>query len=210
MRYTESIDLVNFPYFRVKFEKSDLMPIIDEVTDMEKNPSDYEAYNSNLAGQIKKEFNLTKSKKYLNELLLPYVKKYMNETKLYTSYHILSEDRPLFLEMAWANFQKKYEYNPVHNHSGLVSFVLYLNIPYDMAKEKKSSPGRDSNMNAAGSFEFHFPSPIMGVLTTTIQIDQSMLYNCLIFPSSISHSVHPFYYSKGTRISISGNFYLLV
>ena len=34
------------------------------------------------------------------------------------------------LRNLWVNYQKQNEYNPIHTHSGIVSFVIFVDIPY--------------------------------------------------------------------------------
>ena len=29
----------------------------------------------------------------------------------------------------WVNYQKQYEFNPLHDHSGIYSFVIFVKIP---------------------------------------------------------------------------------
>jgi len=112
----------------------------------------------------------------------------------------------LQLGNSWVNFQKKYEVNPIHNHSGLVSFVIYLEVPYNIEEELQLNPGRFAKRNLGGSFIFNYADPLGSLGMFQIQIDKNMIYKCLIFPSCLNHSVHPFYSSNGTRISVSGNF----
>ena len=32
----------------------------------------------------------------------------------------------LKMEKTWVNFQKKYEFNPLHDHGGLLSFIIFV------------------------------------------------------------------------------------
>ena len=43
----------------------------------------------------------------------------------------------LILESFWANYQYKHEFNPVHDHGGAFSFVIWMKIPYDCEDQKK-------------------------------------------------------------------------
>ena len=40
-----------------------------------------------------------------------------------------SQIEKLKLEPFWVNYQKQNEFNPLHNHSGLYSFVVFMKIP---------------------------------------------------------------------------------
>jgi hypothetical protein len=42
-----------------------------------------------------------------------------------------------YLSGLWVNFQKKGEFQPIHNHSGMFSFVIWMDIPYHSKDEAK-------------------------------------------------------------------------
>jgi len=107
----------------------------------------------------------------------------------------------------WVNFQKKYEFQPIHDHSGLFSFVIWMDIPYhckDEAKLPFSNP--NDAIPAGGNFGFvHSNDNCRSVSEYIIQMSPKMNGCCCIFPSDLSHVVYPFYTSDKDRISISGN-----
>ena len=41
------------------------------------------------------------------------------------------------LQRLWVNYQKKYDFNPLHIHSGIFSFVIWVQIQYDLKKEQE-------------------------------------------------------------------------
>ena len=122
---------------------------------------------------------------------------------------ISSEDRPFFLDSLWVNFQKRYEFNPLHTHSGLFSFIIFVNIPYDLDKETKyfstnSQEPRTSrlvfvNNKFDGSFNEHL-----------INVDKSFEGKMFLFRAKQAHMVYPFYTSDKYRITVSGNVKLKV
>lgn len=108
---------------------------------------------------------------------------------------------------SWINFQKKYEYNPLHRHSGDYSFVIWYKIPYLSRDEFKLGPGKNNKFKSNGAFSFVYNSDNNEILTKIIPCDESDEGKLLIFPSSLSHCVYPFYTSDEERITLSGNFY---
>ena len=114
----------------------------------------------------------------------------------------------LRLESAWVNFQKKGEFNPMHNHTGMYSFVLWYKIPYFSSIEEKASPGRKSNNNLAGKFEFIYSNILGSVTGAMIDVDRQWEGQILLFPSMLNHTVYPFYSSDEYRISIAGNLFI--
>jgi hypothetical protein len=200
-------NLTNFGYLQVDFTKEDLLPLINEVDDIKKNSQHYLTANNDLAGQIRQEYHLKTSNGFLNSLLLPYVYDYMVEYNLFSFYTVLCNDHRLALYNTWVNFQKKYEFNPVHTHGGIISFVIWLEVPYDMDEEINAHPGLNSNNECcAGQFTFHCVNALGKIINVPIVIDKNMIYKCIIFPSIMPHAAQPFYTTEGARISVSGNF----
>jgi hypothetical protein len=108
----------------------------------------------------------------------------------------------------WVNFQKKGEFQPLHNHSGLFSFVIWMDIPYHWKDEAKLPFARSSNADrpSGGNFAFMYPTCIdRGVMDYMIQMSPEMNGYCCFFPSDLCHQVYPFYTSDKERITISGN-----
>jgi len=155
------------------------------------------SYAHNLAGQLKKELELPALKIF--NILNPYFASYVRcgeETQLLT--------RLPFLEMksAWVNYMKAGDFNPPHNHSDVLSFVLFLKVPNELKKENKKFKGKSIG---PGGIDFRIA---LGHQQGTYSIDSNKFFpeegDIFIFPSHLEHWVYPFR-SKGTRISISGN-----
>ena len=199
----------NIGYYQKKLNNNELLHVKNEVNSILKNFSG-EKFNKNLAGNIKKEFLLSKSKKDLENLLLPLIQAYHNNSNILNHYNIMSKSLALYLDKCWVNFQEKYEFNPSHNHDGIISFVIWLQIPFYLDDEYQQSPGKESNINCSGNFEFQYVSSLGSVSSIKIHCDKTMENTVLLFPASMSHCVYPFYSSDNYRISISGNFKLLV
>ena len=104
----------------------------------------------------------------------------------------------------WVNFQKKYEFNPLHNHSGMFSFVIWMKIPYDIKKERELPWVKGTkNQHTVGNFTFVSPDMENHIITMEKEIEGHMA----LFPSHLHHMVYPFYTSDEERVSISGNIY---
>ena len=107
------------------------------------------------------------------------------------------------MDAAWVNFQKKHEFNPVHMHSGKMSFVIWMKIPYSYETEAKR-PQSDSSHSLAGCFEFVYTDMLGRIQKTKYTAQEGTL---VLFPASLCHVVYPFYTSDEERISISGNIF---
>lgn len=110
----------------------------------------------------------------------------------------------------WVNFQKKYEFNPEHSHSGILSFVIWHDIPFYMEDELDKSPSQKTKLDNRESGYFKFTPQYGEPLSHSskkvlIAADKRFNGTICIFPSVLTHSVYPFYSSDDYRISFSGN-----
>lgn len=109
--------------------------------------------------------------------------------------------RPMLIQSLWVNFQKKYEFNPPHNHTGVFSFVTYLKVPYKLEDEAKL-PHQKGNSPNAGKITFQCGDYDFAPISKEyIPEEQKIIF----FPAQLKHWVYPFYTSDEERISVSGN-----
>jgi hypothetical protein len=178
-----------------------MLPIQKEIDSIQDDFSKATPFNKNLAGNIEKEYQLFDSFKYVESLVLPYCREYQ-ETFNYPQ----AANIPLALTGLWVNFQKAGEFNPVHDHVGLYSFVIWNKIPYKIEDEINTGPGVNSNYQVAGNFTFFYTNPLGEIITHNIPADETMKNRIILFPSKLKHSVYPFYSSDEYRITVAGNF----
>ena len=165
-------------------------------------------YNNTLAGAIQHEYIIKKSayslERFFRTVVPSYWRQWGSENEA-TADHFISITNGV--KDVWANFQKKYEHNPLHNHGGALSFVIWHKIPYDIEEERKVPSLNRGNTNCAGVFTFNYPNFLMkgGVSQHHLIVDKSKEGHFILFPSFMQHAVYPFYTSDEYRISISGN-----
>jgi len=162
-------------------------------------------YNIDLAGNIKKEFSLPKAIPIFEDYLLHLSKIYDDKFNYMSSIAVCTNSVPFVLNNMWVNFQKKYEFNPIHKHVGVYSFVIWVKIPYSIEEEEEKSPGKDSNSNLAGCFQFQFSNILGEQSTSTLRVDKTWQGKLCFFPAQLHHCVYPFYSSDEERITVSGN-----
>ena len=105
----------------------------------------------------------------------------------------------------WVNFQNKHEFNPIHNHSGLVSFVIWMKIPYQWQDQHALPICANSNAPSAGDFQFTYSDMLGGHQDYRIKMGDFQEGWILVFPAQLRHQVYPFYECDEQRVSISGN-----
>ena len=165
-------------------------------------------FNNTLAGNIQHEYSLTKSLEKLEKLLFPYFNIFNRECNLLKSVAYATHSVPINLGSSWVNFQKKTEFNPVHNHRGIISFVIYLDVPYSIEDEKQSISSINSNNNVPAHFSFFYTNSMGTIRSQDIPVDKTFRNGLLMFPAQMHHCVYPFYTSDEYRVSVSGNFTL--
>lgn len=195
----------NFGYILIDLSNDDLKEIKEEVEEIKQDFSLATPLNSYLAGNIKHEFNLIKSLPKIECLLLQSYHMYNCAYNISELFNSNSKDCPLKLSQAWVNFQKKHEFNPTHTHSGVLSFVIWLNIPYLMNDELKNPSTINSTVKCPGHFSFTYCTTLGNIFEETIPVDKSWENKMIVFPSKMNHSVYPFFTSDDFRISVSGN-----
>jgi len=160
-------------------------------------------YSEELVGHIKEEYRITKiSKSFAQYLLNCCVTPPVFDT--WKDIGILSKSAPICVDSLWCNFQKKYEFNPPHSHSGIVSFVIFVQIPYDLKEEEKYFPDV-ARKGEASRFGFINSTPQGKIVSQTLPIDKTLEGKMLMFHASQMHYVNPFYTSDDYRITVSGN-----
>lgn len=163
------------------------------------------SHAKNLVGHIKKEINIFDIKEEIEPFLLCLVAEYEKQFSYLKSINILQKDGYCVLDTLWANLQEKYEYNPVHNHSGVFSFVAWLAIPYTLEAEDKVFNELVKHKRKNGRFEFYFSDALGRIQNYCLEYGKELENKICLFPSALAHSVYPFFTSNKYRISISGN-----
>ncbi len=120
------------------------------------------------------------------------------------------EDRgfDLYLHEFWVNYQKKHEYNPIHNHGGVYSFVVWLKIPTRYEEQAKLDNCKDANASYNATFQIQYLDILGRQRTYVYTLNPEDEGKLLLFPSKLLHCVYPFYESDESRISMSGNVWL--
>lgn len=106
------------------------------------------------------------------------------------------------IQNTWLNRQKKYDFQPSHDHSGAFSFVIWHKIPYDVEEELRYYPNTNSSL--ASLFGFQFVSG-KNLKNMHFKIGKEHENYICVFPADLHHIVYPFYTSDDYRVTISGN-----
>ena len=165
--------------------------------------------NSSLAGQIKEEYFYSKE----------FIDSHIDELKFYIDgyINILGKEfrgkdvSPYTLEFddIWLNKQVAGEYNPIHAHTGDISFVFYTSIPEEIYQETNNTTGIDSGVIEFRDKLIHSNSKKNSVKSlldpiTTVH-EKPTSGDIFIFPSYLFHQVQRFTVPGVERKSVAGN-----
>jgi len=205
-------DVISFGHdgcILARIDESNLQIIKEDIFKIQNNFDTSVKVKDALAGNLQREYRLSsKSASKLHEIIFPYIEEYNKHFSYAHDLGFLDNDLPFSLDEPWINFQKKYEFNPLHKHTGVFSFVLWIQIPYTNENELKNPSVVDSNTRRPGNFEFAYTSTLGQIKTHPIPADKTMENSMIIFPSTMMHCVYPFYTSDDYRISVAGNYLL--
>ena len=147
-------------------------------------------YSNKLVGQVKQEFQISKSfiKKNIE-------KKIYNEVNKYIFKSLGKKISMIKIKNFWVVRQFNNEYNPIHFHDGHISGVGYLKIPKFILKNRKKT-------NIDGSIDFVNGNKML--LSESIYNHQPKVGDMILFPHYLMHTAYPFK-SNGERRSFSFN-----
>ena len=214
---TEEGDNILYPFsppiFQTEVDSNFTKELIEEGRKLTKEEDDW---NPRLAGNLKygrsyhyKEDYLLKVEPYLKT----YVERFFNgiyaqwgqENKMVEKLLSIQHDRrqqrqgKLRLDTFWINFSQKHDFNPPHTHTGILSFVIFCQVPEEIFEVQA-----DSNTQRAGEIHFSYGEPISNLQGNEYPIKpyENLMF---IFPAELRHFV-PAYWVDAERISVSGNF----
>ena len=180
-----------------------LWKLIDEA---KKKPEDM---RNTLAGNINSSIRLDAQspliETFINETLNSFVNKHM-EAYGATNRPIMKEGQTLAVNSLWVNFQRQTEFNPMHDHAGVYSFVIWMQIPTSFEEQRKLPIAINSNASTQiSNFAFTYTDILGNICSFIYNMEKQAEGFMVLFPASLHHLVSPFYDNDGERISISGN-----
>ena len=164
-----------------------------------------EDFRHQLAGIIEDEKLFTKDNtNWFMEYFSNYFKIYMEGLVKFNQQGLLKQISELQIGKVWVNYMKANEFNPPHIHSGDLSFVMYLEIPKGLNKEREEYKGTSSG---PGAIQFSYGEADPSNRPACFATHHAFLPepgDFFIFPANLQHCVFPFK-CEGTRTSVAGN-----
>ena len=161
-----------------------------------------------LAGRIKKQTHLDEViSDTTRNVILNHCKNFFEQTSG-------GQELPMSamtLDSIWSNIQEAREYNPVHQHTGNFSFVIYTRNDLENLSVEEIQDNEydnkvvdyDNQRPLAGLIELFYGEGNWMNWTSYQHIPKRG--DILIFPSWLRHTVYAHYESGKIRISVAGN-----
>ena len=171
-----------------------------------KNKIDEDA-RSTLAGHIEKElFFKQEHKRFFIEHTKHIFSKYIDI--LTTEWNPMAKMQfdTMELDKFWINTMKAGEFNPMHTHSGQISFVIFIKVDPEINEEHKTTI---CNHSGPGVLEFHYGQYMKNEIGLIHRYEVfPEVGDMFVFPAYLQHMVVPFKSKNAERISCSGNIFL--
>ena len=167
------------------------------------------SHKHRLAGQIHESKTLNdKSDWFFNNTLKKMCRIYGQEFLNLGESVPINQNHPYYMREWWVNYQKQNEFNPLHDHSGVYSFIIWMKIPTNHNEQNRNSLALTSNSQKISVVEFLCSNILGEPKVFEYCMDPDMEGTMLFFPSRLKHQVYPFYNCDEDRISVSGNIWL--
>jgi hypothetical protein len=159
---------------------------------------------SDLAGNIVNQRTAVLQPNTFVHYIHPHIKEYVDEN--FKRYGDREPPDSISYDLGngpWINYQKKHEFNPIHVHDGVLSAVIFIDIPEEIEKEHVFWEDK-TNCPSPGMLEFVYgPKSFMSNGSYKVTPKTGQMY---IFPADLKHCVYPFT-SDVTRITMSFNIF---
>ena len=198
--------LANFDYVKINVPLEIMTQLKARADAIQANPGDQPSWNSELAGHLREQYGLVPGIAALDQWIRDQALWYNRLYNISSTSNLFTHNVNISTGTAWMNFQRATEYNPAHFHNGLLSWVIWLQIPYSRPAEGAVFPDRRPCLN--GAFQFLYTDVLGRIATNTIELDSTWEGTMIMYPAQFMHQVYPFYTSNQYRISVAGNVYL--
>jgi hypothetical protein len=189
--------LTNLAVVDCQLTAAQLAPIRAEVADIRRSAG----------AELACEYKLPNSHAHLSQLLVPLVADYDTRYQVLARSNQITRDTNLILDDLWVNFQRPHEFNSPHRHKGVLSFVIWLDIPYLIEDEQALARERNyaRSSEVVATFQFLYTNILGEITQCTLPVDSRWNGRMAMWPSPLLHSVYPFASTDQYRVSVSGN-----
>ena len=168
----------------------------------------HQVINGQLAGNISKSLNMgLYDIDPILKMVMPLCNEYPKQFGLpYRDPVSGLAHNEMMLTEWWVNYQYQNEFNPMHAHDGIYSWVIWMKIPTESEEQNLLPIAANSNSQGQiSNFYFSFTDTLGKIVNYEIAMGKSVEGTLVLFPAQLKHSVNQFYNCDESRISVAGN-----
>ena len=137
------------------------------------------------------------------EVLHPAIQKYVEQWG-WPYKHKTTQAHDFEFNRFWTRITTSDQSQSLHDHQGVFSFNIWLQIPTNWKEEQEGDLG--FSHPDASDFIFTYTDTLGTIRTNNYKLSKEMEGTMILFPSDLNHAVYPSYTNpKGYRISVSGD-----
>ena len=188
MKSVEKISPPNFGWLEAKLDDTEMKFLWDCLK------NEQESHKKQLAGNITSSRALIdKDNWFYDNVIYKLIVKYGDEFGNIGDEAPVNQRHPYFMNGWWSNYQKQHEFNPLHDHGGVYSFVVWMKIPTNYFEQRRDNKfAMDSNARAISNFSFEYTSTLGRLKGYTYEMSSKLEGVMVFFPAALNHQVFPF------------------
>ena len=201
MKKPKAVDLPNYGVLECELEEKDISNLWTLVHKYAPNAK-WEGNRLLEIDQENKQFSLCDDDElFQKNVLMPatqtYFETYGTPYKHKTTHHHI----PTFNRF-WCRVSKDGDYQSIHDHQGIFTFVVWLKIPFEGEEERQVQAGFRPE---AGDFVLCYPDTCGQYQKRSWVLGKRAEGKMLFFPSDLNHIVYPHYTTTEYRVALAGD-----
>ena len=201
MKYCEPAELPNFGVIEAELEQED----IDYLWKLVHKYSHNAKWEGNRLISIEEDFKQfplnDDDNLFQNNVLRPCTDKYF-ETYGCPFKQKTTHTHELAFSRFWCRASLDGDYQSIHDHQGIFTFVVWLTVPFEGADERQVQAGFRPE---ASDFVLVYPDTCGHLQKRNFVLGKGAEGKMLFFPSDINHIVYPHYTTQEYRIALAGD-----
>ena len=201
MKYCEPAELPNFGVIEAELEQED----IDYLWKLVHKYSHNAKWEGNRLISIEEDFKQfplnDDDNLFQNNVLRPCTDKYF-ETYGCPFKQKTTHTHELEFSRFWCRASLDGDYQSIHDHQGIFTFVVWLTVPFEGADERQVQAGFRPE---ASDFVLVYPDTCGQLQKRNFVLGKGAEGKMLFFPSDINHIVYPHYTTQEYRIALAGD-----
>ena len=201
MKYCEPPELPNFGVIEAELEQED----IDYLWKLVHKYSHNAKWEGNRLISIEEDFKQfplnDDDNLFQNNVLRPCTDKYF-ETYGCPFKQKTTHTHELAFSRFWCRASLDGDYQSIHDHQGIFTFVVWLTVPFEGKDERQVQAGFRPE---ASDFVLVYPDTCGQLQKRNFVLGKGAEGKMLFFPSDINHIVYPHYTTQEYRIALAGD-----